>query len=56
MAVYWQTFRINSDAGYTERYDNLVETVRKMASRWWVESTSFWYLSAPTTSMPWRAG
>ena len=41
MAAYWMTFRINDDPGYAERYDGLIEAIRKLAERWWVESTSF---------------
>jgi hypothetical protein len=35
------TFRIADDQQYAQRYDNLVEAVRTIASEWWTESTSF---------------
>lgn len=42
MATYWMTFRIADDAGYTKRYEQLVEAIRQITnSSWWVEPTSF---------------
>jgi len=41
MSAYWMTFRLENDPQYAQRYDSLVETVRDMAQRWWIESTSF---------------
>jgi hypothetical protein len=41
MASYWTTFRIHNDASYRTRYDNLVEAVRSISSKWWVDPTSF---------------
>jgi hypothetical protein len=41
MSVYWLTFRIENDAGYRNRYDALIEAIRVISSKWWVEPTSF---------------
>ena len=41
MAVYWLTFRLASDATYSDRYDALKESIRGMASAWWYEPSSF---------------
>jgi hypothetical protein len=41
MAVYWMTFRIEADDRYDERYNALIEAIRKIVTKWWVEPTSF---------------
>ena len=41
MSAYWLTFRLADDPDYAERYDRLIEVVRQITQRWWVESTSF---------------
>lgn len=43
MATYWLSFRIADDAGYSDRYDKLIETVKalKTGNNWWFETTSF---------------
>lgn len=41
MAVYWTTFRIHNDASYRTRYDALVEAIRVISKKWWVDPTSF---------------
>jgi hypothetical protein len=39
--TYWLTFRIHDDASYEQRRDRLYEAIRTIASKWWVEPTSF---------------
>lgn len=41
MAVYWLTFRLETDATYNDRYDKLIEAVDILSTRWWVEPSSF---------------
>lgn len=41
MNTYWLSFRLNDDAAYGRRYDELIDTVRQRASKWWLESSSF---------------
>lgn len=43
MDTYWISFRIKDDATYAERYDALVDEVRKLASpnKWWIDTTAF---------------
>lgn len=42
MARYAVTFRIHYDADYQDRYDTFAEQVKKGATRWWAETTSFY--------------
>ena len=46
MATFWMTHRLEDDANYAQRYDNLVEAVRKISTKWWVEPTSFLLFSS----------
>lgn len=41
MAVYWMTFRIANDANYEKRYAAVTTAINSIASKWWVEPTSF---------------
>lgn len=45
MAAYWLTFRIHDETTakgtYDERYDALVAAIKKNATLWWGETTSF---------------
>ena len=41
MATYWITFRLAENATYTRRYDELVNAVRLLSTKWWVDATSF---------------
>jgi hypothetical protein len=41
MAVYWLTFRLADDAGYSQRYDALISGINAITPKWWVESSSF---------------
>jgi hypothetical protein len=41
MAVYWTTFRIHNDASYQHRYEKLMEAIRVISIKWWVDPTSF---------------
>lgn len=49
MQTFWITFRLRDDASYTQRYDNLIETIRSSADRWWVEPSSFLVFSSSET-------
>lgn len=39
--TYWISFRLHDDNTYDKRYSDLVETIRKVSSTWWVEPSSF---------------
>jgi hypothetical protein len=50
MATYWMTFRLGDDDAakratygdtHDDRYDALVDEIRRHSSRWWEEATSF---------------
>lgn len=41
MAAYWLTFRIEQDSTYSTRYEKLIDAIRGIASKWWIEPTSF---------------
>lgn len=41
MAVYWLTFRLETDPTYSSRYDALIESIQAISSKWWMESSSF---------------
>lgn len=42
MAVYWLTFRIESNRDYDRRYMAVLEAVRQLTdTTWWTEPTSF---------------
>lgn len=41
MAVYWLSFRLADDDDYQARYDALEEAVRTQATKWWLETSSF---------------
>ena len=41
MAVYWLTFRLHEDQSYAQRYDNLVDAIDKLSTKWWTQSSSF---------------
>lgn len=49
MQTFWLTFRLKENGTYTQRYDNLIETVRTSASSWWVEPSSFLVFSSSET-------
>ncbi|WP_042776614.1 hypothetical protein [Sinorhizobium fredii] len=49
MQTFWITFRLKDNATYTQRYDDLVETVRTSASKWWVEPSSFLVFASSET-------
>lgn len=52
MAVFAITFRIETDSTYSERYDSLVEQIRKVAigGLVWDEPTSFSLIESSKTS------
>ena len=41
MSVYWISFRINDDASYRQRYQNLMDAIQAISTKWWLEPTSF---------------
>lgn len=42
MSRFAVTFRINSDSGYSDRYESFTEQVKKGATYWWAGTTSFY--------------
>lgn len=52
MAIFCITFRIHADNGYTERYDSVVEAIKKCChgNVYWSEPTSFVLFENPSTS------
>lgn len=49
MDTFWISFRLKENNTYTERYNDLMETVRTSASSWWVEPSSFLVFSSAET-------
>jgi D-aminopeptidase len=41
MATYWLTFRFHDNATSDERRDELYEAISQLATKWWIEPTSF---------------
>lgn len=45
MASYWATFRFHDEVingrTYAKRYDDFIEELDAMTTKWWVEPTSF---------------
>lgn len=39
--TYWLTFRIHEDIGADARRDAVYEAISQIASKWWIEPTSF---------------
>lgn len=51
MAVFCLTFRIHEDATYAQRYDSVVEAVRRCChGEYWDQTTSFFLFENPSTS------
>ncbi len=46
MARYAVTFRIHSDATYTERYTSFCDKVREGAAKWWAGTTAFYAIQS----------
>ena len=46
MAVYWITFRLEDDARYRERYDNLQQAINDLSTKWWVDPSSFYLIES----------
>lgn len=42
MAVYWLTFRLEENASYSHRLSALEEAIKSLATKWWLEPTSFY--------------
>lgn len=49
MSVYWITFRLEQNTTYDDRYKALIDTVDKMKSMWWGETSSFILFEAEKT-------
>ena len=41
MATYWLSFRIEDNRTYAQRYEALVDAVRQVSTKWWVDTTAF---------------
>lgn len=41
METFWISFRIADTNTYNDRYEALIETIRSVASKWWLEPSSF---------------
>lgn len=41
MTKYWATFRIKSNAGWSQRYDALMKAFTEAGQNFWTEPTSF---------------
>ena len=41
MAVYWLSFRLETNSTYSERYDDLTKTIDINSSKWWYGTSSF---------------
>ena len=41
MAEYWMTFRIHEDAGYSTRYDAMMDSINELGTGFWDKPTSF---------------
>jgi hypothetical protein len=40
--TYWLSFRLRHDSSYADRYDNLVDAVKRLSGgSWWVETSAF---------------
>lgn len=40
--TYWISFRLDDNATYADRYQELVETIKQLSgARWWVETSAF---------------
>lgn len=48
MESYWVTFRLDADAGYSKRYNALLEALGKVRGQGgsWGEPTSFWLVQS----------
>jgi hypothetical protein len=49
MAVYWMSFRIESNSTYSTRYTAVTEAIGKISTTWWIEPTSFIIFSSAKT-------
>ena len=52
MAIYTATFRIHEDATYADRYNSVVEAIKKVChgGQYWDEPTSFFLFENPSTA------
>lgn len=49
MSVYWITFRIAEDGNHDDRYDNLLDAIKKSSTMIWEEPTSFLLVESEKT-------
>jgi hypothetical protein len=53
MAIFAITFRIHDDAGYSDRYESVVEAIKSQATgngKYWDEPTSFFLIESSLNS------